>query len=481
MVDVDSLLLGRYRLGDKVATGGMGTVFSATDEKLGRTVAIKVLADNLAHDQSFVERFRREARAAAGLGHPNIASVYDYGVDDGCHFIVMELVEGRDLAQLLRAEGPLSPERTVAIVGQICTALGHAHAAGIVHRDVKPANVIVDGDDRVKVTDFGIARAAGDSKLTMTGSVLGTSHYISPEQANGAPMSQRSDLYSLGIVIYECLTGAVPFTGSSPMAVAMKHMNDDVPPPSVLNPDVPAALDWVVATATAKEPSDRYGDADEMMTALEATLAAPAGAQTAVLAAPVTDELTQGETTVWPIPGDRWDPTTLGRKVLIGFALLTAIALALLIWRVSSIETPARSAPDTGSQANPPVEPAQSASEESAGNFTLDESVIGMELKEVEKELREAEVPFVVVNVGGEELFARLDELGVPSELAEAGEIFATEPAPGDTVVVGETITLFVSDGVEEDDFDEDDEDGEGGPPDHVRGHQKDKEEGDDD
>lgn len=470
MVGTDTLLLDRYRLGARLAVGGMGTVFAATDQKLDRPVAIKVLADNLAHDESFVERFRREARAAAGLGHPNIASVYDYGEDNGCHFIVMELVEGRDLSQVLRTEGPLSPERTVAIVSQICAALGHAHAAGIIHRDVKPANVIVDDSDRVKVTDFGIARAAGDSKLTMTGSVLGTAHYISPEQANGAPLSQRSDLYSLGIVIYESLTGALPFTGSSPMSVAMRHLNDDMPGPSELNPSVPEPLDRVVEKATMKDPAARYVDAAEMGAALEASVGAPVAATTAVLE-PTTGGSAQTESSVWPIPGDRWDPMSLGRKVLIVFALLAAVTLALLVWRVSSgLDEPTGAQRANDSQ----PDPERSVPAVEPDNFTVDQSVIGMDLTDVEAMLEEAGVPFKVEVIGRGELDGAIENLGIDPELAEAGEVIATDPGPGETLEPGETITLFVSEGFGED------EDDEHGPPKHSKGHDKNKEQEDD-
>ena len=470
MVSTDTLLLNRYRLGSRLAVGGMGTVFAATDEKLGRSVAIKVLADNLAHDESFVERFRREARAAAGLGHPNIAGVYDYGEDNGCHFIVMELVEGRDLSQVLRTEGPISPKRTVAIVSQICAALGHAHAAGIIHRDVKPANVIVGDGDRVKVTDFGIARAAGDSKLTMTGSVLGTAHYISPEQANGAPLSPRSDLYSLGIVIYESLTGALPFTGSSPMSVAMRHLNDEMPAPSELNQTVPEALDRVVEKATMKDPSARYADATEMGAALEASVGAPGRATTAVIG-PASAGRAPTETTVWPIPGDRWDPTSLGRKVLIVFALLAAVALALLVWRVSSgVDEPTRA--ERADESQP--DPERSAPAVEPDNFTVDQSVIGMDVSEVESQLEEAGVPFKVEVIGRGELDGAIENLGIDPELAEAGEVINTDPAPGETLEPGETITLFVSEGFGEDDDDEH------GPPEHSKGKDKDKEEEDD-
>ena len=468
MVGVDSLLLGRYRLGETLAVGGMGTVFTATDEKLGRKVAIKILADNLARDESFVERFRREARAAAGLTHPNVASVYDYGEENGCHFIVMELVEGRDLSQILRSEGPMAAERTVAIVAQICAALAHAHSAGIIHRDVKPANIIISEGDRVKVTDFGIARAAGDSKLTLTGSVLGTAQYISPEQANGAALTHRSDIYSLGIVVYECLTGALPFTGSSPMAVAMRHVNDDVPPPSEIDRSIPDGLDGVVDRATRKDPKERFGDATEMAAALGASIGTATGADTAVVAGPATDRIT--EHSVWPIPGDHWDPTSLGRKVLIVFAALAAIALALLVWRIASSDVPrARAERDTGATVG-----TESTPETQADNQTVPESVIGMDIGEVEAIFEENGVRYTTQPYGGEELEKILERFDISAEVAGPGEVFATDPTLDDALASGETITLFVSEGFGDEGSEDDDE---RGPPDHAK---KDKEKDDD-
>ncbi|MGH8881279.1 MAG: protein kinase domain-containing protein, partial [Stackebrandtia sp.] len=257
-------------------------MWRAEDSRLGRIVAVKQLRDSLAGDPAFVERFRREARAVAALSHPNIAGVFDYGEDEGKHFIVMEHVPGRDLSQVIREDGPLDSDRATSITAQVCDALGHAHAAGVIHRDVKPANIIVTDDGRVKVTDFGIARAVGDTTLTAAGSVLGTAHYVSPEQAGGERVSGASDIYSLGIVLYEMLTGSVPFTGDSPIAVAMRHLSDDVPPPSELQSEVPAHLDDAVARATAKEPTDRFPTAEEMAAALRRT----DGGATAPMAGP---------------------------------------------------------------------------------------------------------------------------------------------------------------------------------------------------
>ena len=443
MVGADTLLKDRYRLGEKIASGGMGTVHRATDEKLGRTVAIKLLAENLAGDASFVERFRREARASAGLRHPNIANVFDAGDEDECHFIVMELAEGKDLARLLREEGPLAPERAAKIIDQICLALGHAHAAGIIHRDVKPANAIVGPGDSVKVTDFGIARAADDSKLTQTGSILGTAHYISPEQAEGKPMSPRSDIYSLGIVMYETLTGALPFTGDSLMAVAMRHLNDDVPPPSAINASVPPELDDIVARATNKDPNDRYRDTDEMHGALNAALV-PTNTSTAVLPAMAT---TEPQGTVWPIPGERWDPVSLGRKVLFVFAFLGLVALVLLFWRLSTNDaTPAvgerNQAPRAGSTGSQP----------SPANSALGIGVIGMSVEQVLAELSAAGYPTEVEYV---------------QEGDEEGVVVDTEPPPGTTLEDGQTITLFVSEGDEEDSDEDSDSKGK------AKGHDK--------
>ena len=472
MVSVDTLLRGRYRIGEKIAGGGMGTVFAATDEKLNRKVAVKCLADHLAGDASFVERFRREAQAAAGLSHPNIATVYDYGEEDGCHFIVMEIAEGRDLARVLREEGPLEPERAAPILGQICAALGHAHAAGIVHRDVKPANVILDDEGHVKVTDFGIARAAGDSKLTLTGTVLGTAHYISPEQANGDALTPQSDIYSLGVVAYELLTGALPFTGESLMAVAMRHVSEQVPPPSGLNPGVPVAMDEIVERATSKDPEDRFADTDEMAAALSAAT------DTAPLAAGSTTPLERQPQTIYPIPGERWDPATLGRRVLIGFAILVVIALGFLTWRLVAQEEPRRERQErAGGGAQREQEPQTSPSAPTEENPSFGPNVIGLDYNEVIDAL-ERDAPqfgYETVFLEGEELVEFLSDNGVSPEDAEEGEVVGTDPPVDVPFTNGEAITLFISSGIEDFEGFDDQNPGKG------RGHdKKNDEEGDD-
>jgi serine/threonine-protein kinase len=286
-------LAERYTLRERIAVGGMGEVHLATDDRLGRVVAVKVLAPAVAHYPESVERFRREATTAAALSHPNIAQVYDYGVDGSSHFIVMEHVDGSDLSRLLRQVGRLTPSDAVRIAEQVCSALGAAHRAGVVHRDIKPGNVIVRPDGTVKVTDFGIAQALGQASLTDTGTVMGTAAYVSPEQARGQATTPATDIYSLGILLFQMLTGSVPFDGDTPVAIAMRHLDEPVPLPSSRVHDLPADLDDVVLRATAKVPSERYADADAMAMALArresgadaATRALPAGAATSVLAA----------------------------------------------------------------------------------------------------------------------------------------------------------------------------------------------------
>jgi beta-lactam-binding protein with PASTA domain/predicted Ser/Thr protein kinase len=263
-----TLFAGRYRISRKLGGGGMADVYLAEDQELGRRVAIKILHGRYVNDEQFVERFRREATHAAGLSHPNIVSVFDRGEADGSYFIVMEYVEGRTLKELIRSRGPCPVPVAIAYTRQILSALRYAHRNGVVHRDIKPHNVIVDPEGVVKVTDFGIARA-GASQMTEEGAIIGTAQYLSPEQARGAPVDQTSDLYSAGIVLYELLTGEVPFTGDSPVEIAMKHLTEVPPRPSALRADVPEDLDLVVVHAMAKEPADRYQSAAAMDADLE--------------------------------------------------------------------------------------------------------------------------------------------------------------------------------------------------------------------
>jgi eukaryotic-like serine/threonine-protein kinase len=251
----------RYRLDERLASGGMGEVWKATDELLGRPVAVKLLKEMYFSDESFRHRFRAEARFAAALQHSGIAQVYDYGEQDEHAYLVMELVNGETLSRILHVEGRLSPDTTLDIIGQAARALHVAHSAGIIHRDIKPANIMVTGDGVVKITDFGIARGGGSSTMTQTGQVMGTAQYVSPEQATGRKITPSSDLYSLGVVAYECLAGMPPFNADTPIALALMHVREDPPP---LPTDVPPAVRGLVSAMMAKEPDDRPAGAHEV-------------------------------------------------------------------------------------------------------------------------------------------------------------------------------------------------------------------------
>ena len=263
-----TIFAGRYRLERKLGSGGMADVWLAEDQELGRKVAIKMLHERYANDVQFVERFRREATHAAGLSHPNVVAIHDRGEAEGSYFIVMEYVEGRTLKELIVTRGMCPVPVAISYTRQVLAALRYAHRNGIVHRDIKPHNVLVDNEGRVKVADFGIARA-GTSQMTEAGSIIGTAQYLSPEQARGAPVDESSDLYSTGIVLYELLTGEVPFTGETPVEIAMKHLSQIPPAPSTLRPEIPRDVDLVVLRALAKEPADRYRSAKEMDRDLE--------------------------------------------------------------------------------------------------------------------------------------------------------------------------------------------------------------------
>src|SRR2546429_3515173 len=277
---INTLFDGRYRILRKLGTGGMANVYLAEDEVLGRRVAIKILNDRHAGDDQFVERFRREAKNAASLSHPNIVWIYDRGEAEGTYYIAMEYLDGRSLKELIVARGPAPIQLAVDYARQILAAIRFAHRHGIVHRDIKPHNVLVDGEGRLKVTDFGIARA-GASQMTEAGSIIGTAQYLSPEQAKGAPVDQTSDLYSVGVVLYELLTGVVPFSGDTPVEIAMKHLSAVPEPPSAKRAEIPRDLDLIILRALGKDPSERYQSAEQMDADLERVLKGmPVGSET---------------------------------------------------------------------------------------------------------------------------------------------------------------------------------------------------------
>ena len=267
MIEPETVIDGRYRVISRLGSGGMAEVYLAQDLLLGREVAVKVLHHHFAEDQEFVERFRREASSAAALSHPNIVAIFDRGEWNGTYYIAMEYVAGRSLKSIVREGGPLDPALAIDIVVQILRAAQFAHKRGVIHRDLKPHNVILDEEGRARVTDFGIARA-GASDMTLTGSIMGTAQYLSPEQAQGHAVSGASDLYSVGVILYELLTGVVPFEGETAVAIAFKQVSAEPRPPSELNPALPGSLDVVVLRALAKDPAQRYADAGELIAAL---------------------------------------------------------------------------------------------------------------------------------------------------------------------------------------------------------------------
>ncbi len=336
-----TLFAGRYRVTRKLGGGGMADVYLAEDQELGRRVAIKILHNRYVNDDQFVERFRREATHAAGLQHPNIVSIFDRGEADGSYFIVMEYVEGRTLKELIRSRGPCPIPVAIAYTRQILSALRYAHRNGVVHRDIKPHNVIVDPEGVVKVTDFGIARA-GASQMTEEGAIIGTAQYLSPEQARGAPVDQTSDLYSTGIVLYELLTARVPFSGESPVEIAMKHIGETPKAPSDLRPEVPGDLDLVVLRALSKEPKERYQSASAMDSDLETVAhgghvpVETAEAATMVLGGAVVDSDT-AETQIArrprPVPGEPtdFDPTRKRKRPLWPWLAGAGVLLAMLL------------------------------------------------------------------------------------------------------------------------------------------------------
>ena len=360
------VLGGRYALGAMVGAGGMGQVYRARDRVLERTVAVKVLSAASTDDLELVARFGREARAAAALNHPNIVAVFDSGADGDLHYLIMEYVEGQSLAGLLRREGRLDPRRVAEVGRQVCQALVAAHAAGLVHRDITPGNVLVDPAGLVKVADFGIAKLA--AAATMTGDeVLGTAAYLAPEQAQGRPVDGRSDLYSLGCVLYALLTGAPPFAGDSPVVVAARHVTEQPIPPSHHNPRVGPALEAVVLTALAKEPADRYQSAAAMAQDLErAVKDAGAGDPPAPgpHGGPPTDRLPSVIPTSSAATVKTASPA-LRRPGWIPWALAGALGVVALVvaalWPRGG-DPPATPQPTTVSTAAPPTRPAGTTS-----------------------------------------------------------------------------------------------------------------------
>jgi eukaryotic-like serine/threonine-protein kinase len=451
-VERDTIVDGRYRILRRLGSGGMADVYCAEDQQLGRKVALKLLYRRFAEDVQFVERFRREASSAAGLQHPGIVGIFDRGEWDGTYYIAMEYIEGHTLKEVVRDRGPAPAEAATDIAMQILRAVRFAHRRGVVHRDIKPQNVLIDDDGRVKVTDFGIARA-GASDMTETGSIMGTAQYLSPEQAQGRPVDARSDLYSIGIVLYEMLTGRVPFDAESAVTVALKQVSEEPVPPSRLNPSIPPAVEAVVLRAMEKDPARRFVDADEFIAALEAARAAP----DEVLVGPPPEVLEEDERR-----GRRW------WLWLIALLALAAIAFGLyMLLRPEQRVVPdvvnlpeavaAQSLNNRGFEVeidrvtNPDVERGRVAAQDPRPNTEADEgSTVTLTVSEGPGE---ATVP-AVAGMRQEEAERAVRDAGFRPEVerefsddVDEGRVIEASPPGGTSIEVGSTVTLRVSRG----------------------------------
>jgi eukaryotic-like serine/threonine-protein kinase len=404
---------GRYRVERELGRGGMAKVFIGTDTVLGRTVAIKLLAPQFADDDGFVERFRREAQAAARIGHPHIVSVFDTGSDEGVHYIVMEYVEGRTLADFLAGGGRIMPDRAIDIAEDVLTALEAAHAQGVIHRDIKPGNIMINPKGEVKVTDFGIARVTTTADtVAQTAAILGTASYLSPEQAQGQPVDGRSDIYSLGCVLYEMVAGRPPFLGDSPVAVASKQVLEQPIPPSKLNGDVTPELDAVILRALAKNPANRYQSAEEMRADLDRAKRGLPVEAPAVLAAGATQVLDRQPQTTQVLPPQ--EPARSGRAwVPIAVTLVLIGLLGLLLWFLATTFL--------------------SDDDQQTGVQVAVPDVVGLSRSDAEEALEEAELVPVI-------------ERRVPAtdDTQQPGTVVAQDPEEGTEVERGSIVNLTI-------------------------------------
>jgi tRNA A-37 threonylcarbamoyl transferase component Bud32 len=408
-----TLLGNRYRLGERIAAGGMGAVYRAVDETLGRQVAVKALRRELADDPTFLERFRREARAAAGLSHPGVAGIYDYGEVGGQPFIVMELVEGETLAERVAAEGRLPWREAFAIGEQVAAALAAAHAHGLVHRDVKPANILLGRDGRAKVTDFGIAQAAQTATLTRTGMVLGSANYVAPEQAKGGHVGPAADLYSLGCVLFEAVTGETPYRGGNAVAIATQHVSAPVPDPREHLPDLLPEAAALITRALQKQPGARFPSGTAMAAALAA--ARREDGATRVLPLPIVPLDPPGR----PPGGVAGGGAPRSRRIRpVALGALVVVALLLLAWPLLPDGGPA------GSLAERPPRARTPGGGSSAGRAVVEvPAVVGLDVGEARRRLRALglEVDVTVADgKGGQRVRASVPRAGTPVERGAA-------------------------------------------------------------
>ena len=335
------LVGGRYQINGLIASGGMGEVFTAHDRVLDRTVALKILRAGLGSDEDFLERFRREATIAGRLSHPNIVQVYDFGrSDDGSAYMAMELVDGQNLREVLAASGRLRPALAARVAAQVCAALEAARKAGLVHRDIKPENILLTADGQVKVADFGLSRTLAESRATQANVLLGTAHYVAPEQVEGKDSDHRADLFALGVVLYEMLTGATPFTGDTPLIIAYQRVREDVPKPSGRVAGVPPALDEIVRRATARDPSRRYGSAAEMGDALRNAVPRTDTGEVGLLVHPTTAIPIGAQETI-NLKRKRGPRVTRRGMIAIGvIAVLLLVSIPFLLKSLARVEVP---------------------------------------------------------------------------------------------------------------------------------------------
>ena len=428
------VLNNRYRLLSQIAAGGMAVVYKAQDMLLNRVVAVKVLRESFAADPTFQARFQREAQAAANLSHVNIVTVYDVGHDAGRYYIVMEYVDGQDLKQIIRVEAPLPIQRAVDITVQMCAALGAAHRAGLVHCDVKPQNVLVTSDGRVKVTDFGIARVLSQASTHITDTVWGTPHYISPEQAAGESPTPASDVYAVGVVLYEMLAGRLPFEGETHTQLALAHMRDEPPPLASFNPAVPPHIDQIVHKVMSKEPSARYRSADQLATIL---IEYRHVADQSTGFQPPTRPLTGQTVTRAPIreatpaqgqaDGFDWLGWILGG--LAAIALIGLIPLWLIVFRAYSAPAPTPTLPPSGTSPPGPTVPP-------GADRVIVPSLVGLTREQAVAQLSEAGLRVVE---------------GAPHFSAEApaGSVIEQVPGADELVPRNSIVQIIVSNGPE--------------------------------